>query len=93
MTIIYEISAVAAIAVFIWLQIKTRQQIHAINERLTKMKQDVDVLRVRESRRTLMAFKARANAESPRIELDDDSPATIRSQDIVTGTTRSAAVQ
>lgn len=74
MIIVYELAAVgaAAIAAFsIWRNVQVQKRIRAIDTRLAKMQNEIDVLKVQESRRVMLALKGNSNTESPRLNSDD----------------------
>jgi hypothetical protein len=98
MTIVYEMAAIGAVVfavVFIWYQIKVQRQIRALDTRLALMQKEIDVLQVQESRRAMMALRAKSKVEAPGIEPDDSDPVAIDVGDVVRlmGTPRSTPVR
>jgi hypothetical protein len=98
MTIVYEMAAIGAVVlavVFIWYQIKVQKQIRTLDIRLALMQKEIDVLQVQESRRAMMALRAKSKVQAPGIEPDDEDSAEIDSSDVVRlmGTSRSTPVR
>jgi hypothetical protein len=99
MTIVYEMAAIGAVVlavVFIWYQIKVRKQIRSLDGRLALMQKEIDVLQVQESRRAMMALRAKSKVQAPGIEPDDEEDSVeIDSSDVVrlVGTSRSTPVR